>query len=57
MIKGHPRDQETREKTILAFGTLAGVAEVEDEAGGLEPRFHTVEPGDPLWKICESNVG
>ena len=56
-IKGHPKDQETREKVILAVGNVAGVAEVEDEATGPEPRFHTVEKGESLWKIAEATLG
>ena len=56
-IKGQPKDQETREKVILAVGNVAGVAEVEDEAAGPEPRFHTVEKGDSLWKIAEATLG
>jgi nucleoid-associated protein YgaU len=54
---GHPKDQETREKVILAVGNVAGVAEVEDEATGPEPRFHTVEKGESLWKIAEATLG
>ena len=56
-IKGQPKDQETREKVILAIGNVEGVAEVEDEASGPEPRFHTVETGDSLWKIAEATLG
>lgn len=56
-IKGQPKDQETREKVILAVGNVAGVAEVEDEATGPEPRFHTVETGESLWKIAEATLG
>ncbi len=42
---------------ILAVGNVEGVAEVEDEAEGPEPRFHTVESGDSLWKIAEATLG
>lgn len=56
-IKGRPKDQETREKVILAVGNVEGVAEVEDEGDGPEPRFHTVEPGDSLWKVAEATLG
>ncbi len=41
---------------ILAVGNVAGVAEVEDEATGPKPRFHTVENGESLWKIAEAIV-
>ena len=56
-IKGTPKDQETREKVILAVGNVEGVAEVEDEADGPEPQFHTVESGDSLWKVAEAKLG
>ena len=56
-IKGQPKDQETREKVILAMGNVEGVAAVEDEADGPEPRFHTVESGDSLWKVAEATLG
>ena len=55
-IKGQAKDQETREKVILAVGNVEGVAQVEDETEGPEPRFHTVEAGDSreglaaLWR-------
>jgi nucleoid-associated protein YgaU len=53
-IKGHPKDRETREKVILAVGNVEGVAEVEDEAEGPEPRSHTVVAGGSLWGIAEA---
>ncbi|NDW00570.1 peptidoglycan-binding protein LysM [Salipiger sp. PrR002] len=56
-ITGQPKDQETREKMILAVGNIEGVAEVEDEAEGPAPNFHTVESGDSLWKIAEKTLG
>ena len=56
-IKGTPKDQETREKVILAVGNVEGVAEVEDEADMPEPVFHTVEKGDTLWAISEKTLG
>ena len=39
-IKGQPKDQETREKVILAIGNVEGVAEVEheDQEGGQRPQ-------------------
>ncbi|SDH74368.1 peptidoglycan-binding protein LysM [Alloyangia pacifica] len=56
-IKGQPKDQETREKMILAVGNIEGVAAVEDEAEGPAPVFHTVEEGENLWKIAEATLG
>jgi len=50
-------DQETKEKVILAVGNVEGVAQVEDNLGGAEPVFHTVEKGDSLWKIAEKTLG
>ncbi|WP_353476258.1 peptidoglycan-binding protein LysM (plasmid) [Salipiger sp. H15] len=56
-IKGQPKDQETREKMILAVGNIEGVAEVEDEAEGPAPVFHEVKEGENLWKIAEATLG
>ncbi|AWI86870.1 peptidoglycan-binding protein LysM (plasmid) [Alloyangia pacifica] len=56
-IKGQPKDQETREKMILAVGNIEGVAEVEDEADGPGPVFHEVKEGENLWKIAEATLG
>ena len=56
-IRGRPKDQATREKVILAVGNVEGVAEVEDEAEGPEPRFHTVVAGESLWGIAEATLG
>ncbi|MCT4556907.1 MAG: peptidoglycan-binding protein LysM [Pelagimonas sp.] len=50
-------DQETKEKVILAVGNVDGVSEVEDNLGGDEPKFHTVEKGDTLWAISEKALG
>ena len=50
-------DQETKEKVILAVGNVAGVEKVEDSLGGDEPKFHTVEKGDSLWKVAEKALG
>jgi nucleoid-associated protein YgaU len=50
-------DQETKEKVILAVGNVDGVTEVEDNLGGEEPKFHTVEKGDTLWAVAEKALG
>ncbi|MGH1412526.1 MAG: peptidoglycan-binding protein LysM [Pelagimonas sp.] len=50
-------DQETKEKVILAVGNVDGVTKVEDNLGGEEPKFHTVEKGDSLWKVAEKALG
>ncbi|QDY68256.1 peptidoglycan-binding protein LysM [Qingshengfaniella alkalisoli] len=56
-ITGEAKDQETKEKVILAVGNVEGVAAVEDETPGDEPVFHTVEKGDTLWAISEKTLG
>ena len=56
-LKGAAKDQETKEKVILAVGNVEGVAEVEDETPGDAPRLHTVEAGDTLWAIAEKTLG
>ncbi|TCO69423.1 peptidoglycan-binding protein LysM [Rhodovulum euryhalinum] len=56
-VKGTPKSQEAKEKVMLAVGNIDGVAEVEDEAGGADPVFHTVVKGDSLWKIAEKTLG
>ncbi|SIO54599.1 BON domain-containing protein [Rhodovulum sp. ES.010] len=56
-VKGTPKSQEAKEKVIVAVGNIEGIAEVEDEAGGTDPVFHTVVKGDSLWKIAEATLG
>ncbi|MBK1635800.1 peptidoglycan-binding protein LysM [Rhodovulum adriaticum] len=56
-VSGAAASQEAKEKVILAVGNIAGVAQVEDAAGGTEPVFHTVEAGDSLWAIAEKTLG
>ena len=56
-LKGGSMDQETREKAILAVGNVEGVASVEADDPEKEPKFHTVEKGDNLWKIAEKTLG
>lgn len=50
-------DQETKEKLIVAVGNVDGVAKVDENLGGAEPVFYTVEKGDSLWKISEKALG
>ncbi|CUI40199.1 peptidoglycan-binding protein LysM [Cognatishimia activa] len=50
-------DQETKEKVILAVGNVEGISKVEDNLGGADPKFHTVEKGDSLWKVAEKALG
>ena len=60
-LKGGAKDQETREKIILAAGNVDGVATVEEdistEDDAPEARFHTVERGDTLSKIAKEVYG
>lgn len=56
-VTGEAKDQETKEKVILAMGNVEGVAEVEDKTPGEEPRFHTVEAGDTLSAIALATLG
>ena len=56
-VTGTPKDQETKEKVLIAVGNVEGIAQVEDDADGDAPRTHTVEKGDSLWKIAETTLG
>jgi nucleoid-associated protein YgaU len=56
-VSGDAVSQEMKEKVILAVGNVEGVAEVEDEVGGDDPVFHTVEKGDTLWAISKKALG
>ena len=56
-VSGEAVDQETKEKIIMAVGNADGVAAVEDNAGGSDPKFHEVKKGDTLWKIAEATLG
>ncbi len=56
-VAGSAVSQEVKEKVILAVGNVEGVAAVEDDAGGGDPVFHTVEKGDTLWAIAEATMG
>lgn len=50
-------DQETKEKVIVAVGNVEGVAQVDDQMAGEEPKLHTVEKGDTLWAISQKALG
>lgn len=57
VVNGQAKDQETKEKIILAMGNVEGVAAVEDNAAGDEGTFHTVAKGDTLWAIAAKTMG
>jgi len=59
-LTGKAPSQEQREKIILAAGNVDGIAAVEEDLdvpGAAEPKFHTVEKGDTLWKIASTHLG
>lgn len=56
-VTGDAVSQEMREKVILAVGNVEGVAAVEDDTSGPEPKFHTVEKGDTLWAVAKKALG
>jgi len=60
-ISGNVKNQEDREKIILAVGNVNGVAQVEDtiavENDDSESKFYTVKSGDFLSKISKSFYG
>lgn len=62
VLKGSVKDQATLEKAVLAVGNNMGIAGVKtDEITVTTPdeesRFYTVQKGDTLWKIAETEYG
>ena len=60
-VGGTVKNQEEKEKVILALGNVAGVEKVNEtlvvENPESEAAFHTVQPGDTLSKIAKVHYG
>lgn len=56
-ISGEAKDQETKEKILMAAGNLEGVSEVEDNMAGNAPTTYEVKSGDNLSKIAKATLG
>lgn len=58
-VSGKVKDQETREKIILAIGNVAGVGQVSDDIevadDSDESDLHVVQSGDTLWAIASEH--
>lgn len=62
VLKGSVKDQATLEKAVLAVGNNMGIAGVKTDditvtAPAEESVFYTVQKGDNLWKIAETQYG
>src|SRR5262249_25462956 len=60
-VYGVAKDQETKEKVILAAGNVEGVSGVDDQMtvdrAAPEAKFYTVVRGDTLSKIAKEQYG
>ena len=60
-VHGKVKNQEDREKVVLALGNVEGVEKVDDflfvENPQPEGQFHTVVSGDTLGKIAKTYYG
>jgi nucleoid-associated protein YgaU len=57
VVSGTAVSAEMKEKIILAAGNVEGVAQVEADTDGPEPRFHVVKKGDTLSAISQATLG
>lgn len=62
ILKGSVKDQATLEKAVLAVGNNLGIAGVKTDDVAVttpdaESVFYTVQKGDTLWKIAETQYG
>lgn len=60
-VSGQAKSTEEAEKIALALGNTLGVAQVDNKLSVAQPtpeaKMYTVQKGDTLWKIAESNYG
>ena len=61
-LSGQAMTQEEAEKIILSLGNTIGVAEVDTsglqiQQPATESKMYTVQKGDTLWKIAETQYG
>ena len=61
-LSGHVVSQETAERIILSLGNTIGVAQVDTSdltiaQAAAGSKFYTVQTGDTLWKIAETQYG
>jgi nucleoid-associated protein YgaU len=57
VVEGTAVSPEMKEKIIVAAGNVQGIAQVEAQADGPEPRFHVVKKGDTLSEIAQDMLG
>lgn len=60
-VSGNAMSQEEAEKIILAMGNTMGVSQIDNQLAVTKEaeasKFYTVQKGDTLWKISESQYG
>lgn len=61
-LSGQAMSQEAAEKIILSLGNTIGVSQVDTsdlkvDQPTAESKFYTVQKGDTLWKIAETQYG
>ncbi len=57
VVEGKAVSAEMKEKIIVAAGNVHGVAQVQADADGEDPRFHVVKKGDTLSEIAQDMLG
>lgn len=56
-LSGTAKDQETKEKAIVAVGNIQGIAAVQDDTPGDDPVVYEVASGDTLSGIAKKTLG